>query len=674
MSDVPGLTPEQEAVRQQLLAGVRLVNGKPVADQDALAARSRARPKVESALKLAERGFKVFPVAAGQKAPPLLKDWPAKATTNADTIRAWWGTMDANANPAVHCEGFLVVDVDVKKDGEGSLAVVRANNELPQTLMVRTPSNGQHLFYRLPAGHPGVPNGVDVLGPGLDIRSTNGYVVGAGATTEAGRYRIEQDRPIAEAPAWLVAQLGAAAPAARHQIKDVPDAPDALVERAREWLTTAERSVKGSGGDQAAFRVAARLRDMGVSYEQACELMRSEAWDHGCGWRDGHLEEKPIRSAYRYAKNDPGSAAALPTDFPEVAPQPKADPVADFASMVEAHAAAPAEAPAAPAPSRGRGPMRLTDFASGGNINGGYLVKGLLQRASYALAYGTPGSGKTFVACDIGYHVAAGREWHGRKVHQGPVLYLAFEGAGGLRARAAAIREHYGREDVPLYFDDTAYNLRDKAGRAALGATIAALPQKPVLIVIDTLAHALCGGDENSAQDVGAFNAGVQALIAHTGANVLVIHHPGKAGNGARGSSALLGAVDTEIEIGSGAIKPTKQRDIEIGEPIGFTLKPIAVGWDEDDDIVTSCVVMPATVGKVPEGAEKLKPGSHPYLAYEILKEIRPTNDPVTQGEWRAKCSDFVKTPAAWRMVLLRLRRARLVEESPEGTWTRRLE
>ena len=40
--------------------------------QDALAARSRARPKVESALKLAERGFKVFPVAAGQKCGELV--------------------------------------------------------------------------------------------------------------------------------------------------------------------------------------------------------------------------------------------------------------------------------------------------------------------------------------------------------------------------------------------------------------------------------------------------------------------------------------------------------------------------------------------------------------------------------------------------------------------------
>src|SRR3546814_1418550 len=57
-------------------------------------------------------------------------------------------------------------------------------------------------------------------------------------------------------------------------------------------------------------------------------------------------------------------------------------------------------------------------------------------------------------------------------------------------------------------------------------------------------------GDENSAQDVGAFNAAVASLQEATGACVVVVHHSGKnKAAGARGSSALLGAIDTEIEI-----------------------------------------------------------------------------------------------------------------------------
>ena len=42
--------------------------------------------KLEHALALAAKGFKVFPIKEGAKAPPLLHDWPAKATTDKDMI------------------------------------------------------------------------------------------------------------------------------------------------------------------------------------------------------------------------------------------------------------------------------------------------------------------------------------------------------------------------------------------------------------------------------------------------------------------------------------------------------------------------------------------------------------------------------------------------------------
>ena len=42
----------------------------------------------EIALELARRGFKVFPIAANAKSPPLWRDWPNRATTEPD--RANW--------------------------------------------------------------------------------------------------------------------------------------------------------------------------------------------------------------------------------------------------------------------------------------------------------------------------------------------------------------------------------------------------------------------------------------------------------------------------------------------------------------------------------------------------------------------------------------------------------
>jgi hypothetical protein len=130
--------------------------------------------------------------------------------------------------------------------------------------------------------------------------------------------------------------------------------------------------------------------------------------------------------------------------------------------------------------------------------------------------------------------------------------------------------------------------------------------------VIDTLAHALCGGDENSAQDVSAFNTGVQGLIEHTHACVVVIHHPKKTGEGGpRGSGALPGAVDTELEVKDHTLTPRKQRDMECCSGIQFALKTVPLGIDEDGDVVTSCVVTIAGQdnGPVAEEYEAIDPG-----------------------------------------------------------------
>lgn len=615
----------------------------------------------QAALELAKLGLPVFPIKAGQKAPPLVAGWPDKATADPAVVGEWFGkdSVFGDANIGVHCEGLLVIDVDAAKGGRASLEKLDLLFGVEPTRTARTPTGGEHIIYRLPAGHPGVPNSVESLGPGLDIRSTNGYIVGVGSSRAEGDYTWQNHLPIATAPDWLVQKCGTFM--AREQrekvnIADIPDAPADVVARAEAWLRTAPRSVKGAGGDQTAFRVAAALRDRGLSYQQACELMRSEAWDYGCGWRDGWLEEKPIRSAYRYAQNTPGVLAVSSADFPAIqaapptlqnsAPASHLQPLSSFASV---HGAAP------------------------------YLIKGLLSKASYAVMYGPPGEGKTFTALDIAYHVAAGQPWMERRVRSGTVLYLAYEGAGGLRRRAQALMQHYGRADLPLYFDDTPYNLRELEGRRALGATISSLPEAPALVVIDTFAHALCGGDENSAQDVSAFNAGVAALIKHTGACVMVIHHPPKSGNGPRGSSALHGAIDTELEVNSRRIVATKQRDVEIGDAIWFKLRPIALGIDEDGDEITSCVVLAAEPGEVaPDRRKATGTQSIDSLAFDVLCRLTPNGEPISGEDWQAACDEFLPTTAssrrtAWYRIRTKLEKRELITDLGENCYKRRL-
>lgn len=266
-----------------------------------------------------------------------------------------------------------------------------------------------------------------------------------------------------------------------------------------------------------------------------------------------------------------------------------------------------------------------------------YVLKGLLQRKSYAVLYSDPGQGKSFVTLDIAFHVAAGQQWRGHRVIQGPVIYFAFEGTGGMAKRVAALEQHYGSlEGLPLVIEPAAWNLRDQRDRVAFAQRIAEIMQHefnethPALIVIDTFARAIPSADENSAGDVGEFNKAVEDLIQRTGACVLVLHHRNKSG-GMRGSTALLGAVETQIEIDEGKIIARKQRDVDLGCPVGFELQPVQVGIDADGDPMMSCVVVAGTSG--PQRGQRLT--GQARLAWEALCQLAPDNEPVDEKAWQ---------------------------------------
>jgi hypothetical protein len=118
-----------------------------------------------------------------------------------------------------------------------------------------------------------------------------------------------------------------------------------------------------------------------------------------------------------------------------------------------------------------------------------------------------------------------------------------------------------------------------------------------VLLIIDTFARSIIGGDENSAQDVGQAVAGADLIRTETGAAVGFIHHAGKdPTKGARGSSALRAAADTEILveglIGQRTATVSKQRDLESCQTMPFELVSVQIGTDPDDGSpITSCTV-----------------------------------------------------------------------------------
>ena len=234
-----------------------------------------------------------------------------------------------------------------------------------------------------------------------------------------------------------------------------------------------------------------------------------------------------------------------------------------------------------------------------------YLVKGWLGSEAVSVVYGDSNCGKSFLGLDISAHVASGLPWMGHNVRKGNVLYLACE--GGLKSygpRIEAIRN--ARSD--LYDAGMADHFLllptpvDLHGDKDIDAISAALPDLDFsLIVVDTLAMSMGGGSENDSADMGKYIQNIFELKAHYNCHVMIIHHSGKdKSKGSRGHSSLRAAVDTEIQVSDeGSFRTAtckKQRDMENGKQVAFTLRGVDLGLDDENDPITSCVVKHADV------------------------------------------------------------------------------
>jgi hypothetical protein len=261
------------------------------------------------------------------------------------------------------------------------------------------------------------------------------------------------------------------------------------------------------------------------------------------------------------------------------------------------------------------------------------FVEGLLVRGAASVAYGRSNCGKTFLCSDLGMHVALGRDWFGRQVEQGAVIYIAAEGAAGIRKRVIAFRQAHGLQEsdlVPFAVIPETVNLRDPAADMqrivdAIGLVSEHYGMPVVLVIVDTLSRALAGGNENAPDDMGAFVMNTDRIRQATGAHLLTVHHTGKdQAAGARGHSLLQAAIDTEIEVvrqegtKTSTVSVRKQRELDGGEEWAFRLEVVELGTDRRGNPVTSCIVRTAEPERT-NPAAMLKPGTSARVGYEKL-------------------------------------------------------
>lgn len=235
-----------------------------------------------------------------------------------------------------------------------------------------------------------------------------------------------------------------------------------------------------------------------------------------------------------------------------------------------------------------------------------WLIKNVLEDDALATLIAEPGSGKTFVALDWAARIATGTEWFGRRVTQGPVVYVAGEGHSGIsrRLHGWSLAHGVSLDAAPLYVSNRAAALNASEGYMAVSDALESLGNvSPRLLIVDTLARNFAG-NENSSEEMGAFVAALDALRRPLGASVLVVHHSGLGGaERGRGSTALRGAVDREWIAaktdGVIVLRCHKAKDTEIPPPIGLQLESVSLGLvDEDGDELTTAALREAEVPK----------------------------------------------------------------------------
>ncbi len=287
----------------------------------------------EFAALLARSGLPVFPCEINSKLPAI-KNFPARATTDPKQVEAWWNGLPKNVAISTGHPGdggiLTVVDVDVKDNKRGDITLLQLEFEgfeFPPTFEVKTPSNGRHLYYWAPTA---LRQGVNTLGSGIDTRCLGGYVLAPGSEIDGKKYEVVNKSHIAAAPQWLIERLGAAREASTPDTKALPNiAPDRAAPRAAQWLLTAPLAVEGAGGDDATYKVALHLKDLGCDVDQAIDLLAP--WNERCSppWSEEELEAK-VRNAFKYGK-EPRGAAAPEAVFPPV-PEPE-EPSEDAGSL-----------------------------------------------------------------------------------------------------------------------------------------------------------------------------------------------------------------------------------------------------------------------------------------------------------------------------------------------------
>lgn len=390
-------------------------------------------------------------------------------------------------------------------------------------------------------------------------------------------------------------------------------------------------------GREAAQKMAARLQEIGAASVRIVDVPAGlpEGWDLG---------DIPTKGGMTWEQVDELLARAQETD----------EPISDRARYLLERT------------------LTGDDFEP--SLDRPYLIKGVLQADNVSMIFGASGCCKTFVTLDMALHVSAGREWYGHRVKQAGVLYLCSEGgAEEAKARVKAARKAKGFSPAdPFALVPCSVNLLDpNADTRPIVELARHFARKwgvqVGMIVVDTLARAMPGGDENAGSTVSALYGNIEWIKERAGGpNIVLVHHSGKdAAKGARGHSGLPAAVDTWIEVTKekglmdGSLYVGKQRGAA-ESTLTFTVEVVELGIDTEGDPITSLAVTSIESGRKAVPDKPIPPTPAQATALRVLANLMNERQVVQVhvDEWRARLkshttllSDKANPTTEWRRI-----------------------
>lgn len=243
-----------------------------------------------------------------------------------------------------------------------------------------------------------------------------------------------------------------------------------------------------------------------------------------------------------------------------------------------------------------------------------YGIKGILRRGETSVLYGPPNCGKSALVCYIGHRIATGQTCFGARVQKGITVHVGAEAAESVLDRMKAYPTNHkaaGPYIVRLSAVDLSSAEQVQKFIEDLKQIHHHTGEKIILVVFDTLARSIGQADENCAQAMTGIVNAADAIARAVKAHVMLVHHTGKdVERGGRGSSALRGAVDTELSLlplksGTVVVSQEKQRTMPKSPPVYFRTEPHVLGLDEDGEDRTTVKAVEVEGPPQPEPVKK---------------------------------------------------------------------